>query len=117
MPIAPISEEAKKPLKRCLFIRGHADGINTKESIVEKAVFEKAASAARNFIANAEDIFAADGYCPHCEASDFPVDENGERITGMNVEHASEWRIEHDTDCPVAIIGGLLASFAESESE
>lgn len=48
------------------------------------------------------------GYCPWCGAEEFPVDENGKKITGQNVENAAQWLVEHDETCAVTMIEKLL---------
>jgi hypothetical protein len=47
------------------------------------------------------------GSCPLCGEESYPVDAQGAVITGQNVEHAAEWREEHDADCMVTFIEGL----------
>lgn len=44
------------------------------------------------------------GSCRYCQAEEYPVDENGERIdVGDSVENA-EWHIDHEKWCPSQII-------------
>lgn len=50
----------------------------------------------------------SEGSCPWCGEDDYPVDENGARIEGPNVENAEEWRLEHANHCAVTLIGKLL---------
>lgn len=50
----------------------------------------------------------SEGSCPWCEELDYPVDKEGKRIEGPNVEDAEQWQLEHADDCPVTYIEKLL---------
>ncbi len=70
---------------------------------------EECSARARAFIEDAERTIETDGVCPICDVADFPVDIQGQRIVSQNVEHATEWHIEHDPGCTHVLVTQLLA--------
>lgn len=56
----------------------------------------------------AENELNGHGDCRYCGSAAYPVDEAGARITTENVEHAEEWHVDHDPECPSALISSAL---------
>jgi hypothetical protein len=57
-----------------------------------------------------------DGYCPICEAEDYPVDKDGNKIEEDDVSAAFEWREEHYDTCLVTLIEKHLSKEAVKTS-
>lgn len=71
------------------------------EVVMLRARVAKLEAAAEEITENEMDGY---GNCRYCGSTSYPVDEAGVRITTENVEHAAEWHVDHDPECPSAIL-------------
>ena len=47
----------------------------------------------------------SEGHCALCGAKDYPVKGDKQGYENVKPEDAEEWRIDHEDNCPVSILG------------